>query len=81
MNKKDFVDNVLFERFKDEPVGTANDFRRVLAENGIKIENITNLFVKITNYQLKKYGTVIAYVKKAKYYDEKNKLRKKGKNK
>lgn len=52
--KKEFIENYLFEVFKDSTFKGSGEFRRILQNCDI---DYTRLYVRIVNYQVKKYGT------------------------
>lgn len=53
--KKEFIENYLFEIFKDSAFKGSGEFKRVL-KDFIDID-YTRLYTRIVNYQVKKYGT------------------------
>ena len=52
--KKEFIENYLFEVLKDSTFKGSGEFRRILQSYDI---DYTRLYVRIVNYQVKKYGT------------------------
>ena len=52
--KKEFIENYLFEVFKDSIFKGSGEFRIILQNYDI---DYTRLYVRIVNYQVKKYGT------------------------
>lgn len=59
MTKIEFIKNVIFQLYKDKPFGDTRSlkiqFTKLLNCN-YEDSCITDCFVKITNYQIKKYG-------------------------
>lgn len=49
-------EKLLFEMYKDKPIKSIKIFKTIMHEK-YKIENSTNLYAKINNYQIEKYGT------------------------
>lgn len=59
MTKNEFLDMIVFELFKDRPYGNIRHLRTILKDLlGCEYEDrrVTECFIKITNYQVKKYG-------------------------
>lgn len=57
----DFKENIVFEEYKDKVLKNANSFKyKVLKKYGFKPS--TNLYKKIVNYQIEKYGKSLMYV-------------------
>lgn len=71
--------NVLYELFKNKALGGTKSFKNLVKDYSLTQEQITKLYVDITNYQIKKYGEplepAIAY-QYSKTYEEKNRRRK-----
>ena len=60
MDKKEFEENYLFEKYKDTPLKNSKDFKKRV-EKYINI-NVSSVYAKIINYQIKTYGaTLIGY--------------------
>lgn len=59
MTKAEFIENVIFHIFKDRPYGDSRhlktQFTKIL-NCEYEDQRVTRCFVKITNYQIKKYG-------------------------
>ena len=53
--KKEFIENYLFEVFKDSTFKGSGEFKIVL-KDFIDID-YSRLYIRIVNYQVKKYGT------------------------
>ena len=51
-------DDIVFALYKDTAIGNKNEFREKIKKY-IKDVNVGALFVKITNYQIDKYGKVL----------------------
>lgn len=52
---------LIFELVKDKQIYNAADFKRnIIAEYGISRELAAELFVRINNYQIKKYGNILS---------------------
>lgn len=49
--------NLLFEMFKDKCITNTQQFRKMVANYKLSNNEITDLYRKIVNYQIKKYGT------------------------
>ena len=59
MTKVEFIENVIFQLYKDKPYGDTRylktQFTKLL-NCEYEDQHVTRCFVKITNYQIKKYG-------------------------
>lgn len=65
MIKKIFIEKLLYLKYKDRAFSNKNDFKQKLSKYNIDLDN---LYIKIINYQVKKYGRSLhyRYVKKGK---------------
>lgn len=51
---------VLFEYYKDKPIGNSKNFKQEIMKNyKITIEETTKLYTAIVNYQVEKYGCTL----------------------
>ena len=53
-------ENILFVLYKDKPLDNKKTFKQKLKKYAKEI-NIDNLFIKINNYQIDKYGSALNY--------------------
>lgn len=51
-------EDIIFSLYKDKPVRTAKEFRKEI-ESKYKGINAKELYLRITNYQLEKYDSVL----------------------
>ena len=58
----DFKENLIFEEWKDQPLHSSVWFRDKMKEK-YGITKTTDLYAKIVNYQIKKYGTNLLHGK------------------
>lgn len=59
MTKTEFIENIIFQLYKDKPYGDTRHLKTQFTKMlNCKYEDqrVTGCFVKITNYQIKKYG-------------------------
>lgn len=54
--KKQLLEKFVFEKFKDYCFANAEEFRNAMAKYKI---NASNVWINITKYQVKKYGTTL----------------------
>lgn len=54
--KKELLERYVYEKFKDYCFANAQEFRDIVAKYKI---NASNVWIKITKYQVKKYGTTL----------------------
>lgn len=54
------VEKIIFNMYKDTELGTVKDFKSKLMKK-FKGINWYELYARITNYQIKKYGTSLRY--------------------
>ena len=75
MNKTEFLEGVLFNKYKDENLHNSEYFKSLLKKQNIKGINVENLYRKIVNYQIDKYGEQISrgHVKMGRDYENINK--------
>lgn len=58
----DFKENIIFEEYKDTPIGKKKNFKaKCLKKFGI--EPSDNLYIRLVNYQIKKYDGQLGYGK------------------
>ena len=57
MDKKEFEENYIFEKYKDTPLKNSKEFRKKI-EKHINID-VSSVYAKIINYQIKTYGTTL----------------------
>ena len=68
-----FKENMIFQMFKDKCIGTAQKFKKEMKDK-YNIDNVRDVYIKIVNYQVEKYGeqlrsgTTITYIDNFKYY-------------
>jgi hypothetical protein len=63
-------EDIIFSLYKDKPIRTAKEFRKEI-ENKYKDVNTKELYLRITNYQLDKYGhSLWDYDNEYKTYDD-----------
>ena len=54
----EFIERFIFENEKDTPFRNGKEFYKLLKDK-YKLEMIPNLYTKIVNYQIKKYGVAL----------------------
>lgn len=59
--KDDYLKEMIFEMFKDEKIGSSSDFRSTLSKQNLIINDPGSVFVRITNYQIEKYGCALGH--------------------
>lgn len=71
--KKELLEKIVFEKFKDYCFVNAEDFKKTVAKYNI---NATKVWVYITKHQVKKYGTTLIgrHCKSGKYTPKKRKV-------
>ena len=57
MDKKEFEENYIFEKYKDTPLKNSKEFRKKI-EKHINID-VSSVYAKIINYQIKTYGETL----------------------
>lgn len=57
----DFKLELYFQKFKDKPLPTRDEFRCKFKKKYGELENIEQLIMKIEKYQIKKYGQTLYY--------------------
>lgn len=56
----DFKENIVFEEYKDVVIKTSADFKKEVKEKYNFVASL-DLYAKIINYQIKKYGGALSY--------------------
>ena len=59
MLKVNFKEEYLFNKYKDSYIKTARSFREKVIKNGFKDINISEVYRRIVNYQIGKYGNIL----------------------
>lgn len=60
----DFKENYLFNVFKDTPIKSATMFKTMIFDKfKMRYENVTSLYMRVVNYQIKKYGSQLRDIK------------------
>lgn len=75
MDKQEFLEGVLFNKYKDENLHNSEYFKSLLKKQNIKDVHAENLYRKIVNYQIDKYGEQLSrgHVKMGLDYENINK--------
>lgn len=60
-DRESYTEEIIFQMFKDTEIGRSHEFRKKLDDKGIKLQNPGKVFVRITNYQIKKYGCALGF--------------------
>jgi hypothetical protein len=58
MSSKDFKEDCIFEELKDKSYRNAKDFKERLMKKYKDID-ASNMYLRVANYQIKKYGTIL----------------------
>lgn len=58
MNSNNFKEDCIFEELKDKSFQNAKDFKERLVKK-YKNVNVQNIYLRVANYQIKKYGTIL----------------------
>lgn len=60
-DRESYTEEMIFQMFKDAEIGRSHEFRAKLDKKGIVLQNPGKVFVRITNYQIKKYGCALGF--------------------
>lgn len=59
MSKKNFIENIIFAKEKDKVLGGSKKFRKHILETYDLEVNVSDIYKRIINYQIEKYGEVL----------------------
>lgn len=60
MSKKSFIENIIFAKEKDKVLGGSKKFRKHISETYNLEVNVSDIYSRIINYQIEKYGEVLS---------------------